>query len=330
MLMDLTNAKDLGFNVARHHVKVNEPAYYHLADKLGLMIWYDLPNAGWHSLGEEAEELFEELLRNALGRDHNHPSIVIWNIFNESWGINERPFQDPIPAEAFPYVRRMVDITRELDSSRLLVDNSACCQNGHIDTDLNDFHYYLDSYEALKNLLDGIAPQIQPGSTWNFNDGAQSGQPWLNSEFSTRGGQFPHQVSLFRAYPKLNGYVGVQLTETEQEIHSPFRYDRQPNDPEFMDHHGNPRTARDVPRGRRRVPDGQVGTHRRARRHDRRAGANQPLQRRRPVDRRTAVEGRRIRRRRQLDRRRFRRRFTSGLTDAVHRDRRRHCVGDHA
>jgi hypothetical protein len=243
MLLDLKNAKDLGFNVVRHHLKVNEPAYYHLADKLGLMVWYDLPNAGWHSLGEEAEQLFEELLRNTLQRDHNHPSIVIWNIFNESWGINERPFQDPIPAKAFPYVRRMVEITRGLDSSRLVVDNSACCQNGHLeDTDLNDFHYYLDTYDGWKNLLDGIAPQIRPGSSWNFNDGVQSGQPWLNSEFSTRGGQFPHQVSLFRAYPKLNGYVGVQLAETEQEIHSPFRYDRQPNEPEFVDHEGNPRS----------------------------------------------------------------------------------------
>ncbi|MEQ4209429.1 glycoside hydrolase family 2 TIM barrel-domain containing protein [Actinopolymorpha sp. B9G3] len=242
ILRDLKSAKELGFNVVRHHLKVNEPAYYHWADKLGLMIWYDLPNAGWHSLGEEAEQLFEELLRNTLQRDHNHPSIVIWNIFNESWGINEMPFQEPIPAEAFPYVRRMVDITRSLDPSRLVVDNSACCQNGHLDTDLNDFHYYLNTYDQWKNLLDGFNAQVKPGSTWNFNDGAQSGQPWLNSEFSTRGGQFPHQVSLFRAYPKLNGYVGVQLAETEQEIHSPFRFDRQPNEPEFVDHRGRTRT----------------------------------------------------------------------------------------
>lgn len=244
MLLDLKNAKDLGFNVVRHHLKVNEPAYYHWADKLGLMIWYDLPNAGWHSLGHpDAEPLFEELLRNALQRDHNHPSIVIWNVFNESWGINERPFQDPIPEAAFPYVRRMVDVARGLDSSRLVVDNSACCNNGHLgDTDLNDFHFYLDTYADWKNLLDRFAPQVHPGSTWNFNDGAQSGEPWLNSEFSIRWGQFPHTVSLFRAYPKLNGYVGVQLAETEQEIHSPFRFDRQPNAAEFLDHLGQPRT----------------------------------------------------------------------------------------
>ncbi len=244
ILLDLQNAKDLGFNVVRHHLKVNEPAYYHWADKLGLMVWYDLPNAGWHSLGDpEAEPLFEELLRNALERDHNHPSIVIWNVFNESWGINERPFQDPIPEQAFPYVRRMVQLTRDLDASRLVVDNSACCNNGHLgDTDLNDFHYYLDTYADWKSLLDRFAPQVQPGSTWNFNAGAQDGQPWLNSEFSIRWGQFPHVVSLFRAYPKLNGYVGVQLAETEQEIHSPFRFDRQPNAPEFVDHLGRPRT----------------------------------------------------------------------------------------
>ncbi|MEU6713500.1 glycoside hydrolase family 2 TIM barrel-domain containing protein [Nonomuraea sp. NPDC046802] len=266
ILLDLKNAKKLGFNVIRNHLKVNEPAYYHWADKLGLMIWYDLPNAGWHSLGPEAERLFEGLLRATLQRDHNHPSIVIWTIFNESWGINEEPWQQPIPAKAFPYVRAMVQVARDADPSRLIVDNSACCQNGHLeDTDLNDFHWYLAGYEEWKKLLDGFDAQVKPGSTWNFNAGAQSGQPWLNSEFAIRSGQFPHTAGLFRAYPKLNGYVGVQIAETEQEVQSPVTFDRQPNQPEFVDHEGRPRgiemfqgddaislmgtSARDVERG---------------------------------------------------------------------------------
>ncbi|KAB8196803.1 hypothetical protein FH608_008925 [Nonomuraea phyllanthi] len=241
ILLDLQNAKRLGFNVIRNHLKVNEPAYYHWADKLGLMIWYDLPNAGWHSLGPEAERLFEGLLRSTLQRDHNHPSIVIWTTFNESWGISDEPWQQPIPPAAFPYVRRMVKLAHELDPGRLVVDNSACCKNGHLDTDLNDFHWYLATYDEWKKLLDGFDAQVEPGSTWNFNDGAQSGQPWLNSEFAIRAGQFPHTASLFRAYPKLNGYVGVQLAETEQEVHSPVTFDRQPNQPEFVDHRGRSR-----------------------------------------------------------------------------------------
>ncbi|WP_159618954.1 sugar-binding domain-containing protein [Ruania rhizosphaerae] len=245
MAMDLQNARDLGFNVVRHHLKVNEPAYYHRADQLGMLIWYDMPNSGWGSQGDpQAEELFEELLRKTLNRDHNHPSIVIWSVFNESWGLNERPFQEPIATDAFDYVRGMVDVTRDLDSSRLVVDNSPCCQNGHLEgsTDLNDFHFYLDTYDAWKNLLDGIVPQIEPGSTWNFNDGVQDGQPWLNSEFAVKSGQFQHSASLFRSYPEMTGYVGVQIAETEQEVQSPFRYDRQPNSPEFLDHEGRART----------------------------------------------------------------------------------------
>ncbi|UFU03092.1 carboxypeptidase regulatory-like domain-containing protein [Ruania suaedae] len=245
MLTDLRNARDLGFNVVRHHLKVNEPAYYHWADRTGMLIWYDMPNAGWGSQGDpRSEELFEELLRNTLNRDHNHPSIVIWTAFNESWGLNEQPFQQPIAPDAVGYVRRMVDLTRELDPSRLVVDNSPCCQNGHLEgsTDLNDFHFYLDTYDAWKNLLDGIVGQIEPGSSWNFNDGVQEGQPWLNSEFAVKSGQFQHNASLFRSYPELTGYVGVQIAETEQEVQSPFRYDRQPNSPEFLDHEGRART----------------------------------------------------------------------------------------
>ncbi|GAB3437376.1 hypothetical protein GCM10027569_92250 [Flindersiella endophytica] len=241
MLRDLKEAKRLGFNVVRTHVKINDPTYYHLADKLGLMIWYDFPNAGWYSLGEKAEQLFEELLRNTLERDNNHPSIVFWSLFNESWGINEQPWGQPIPPEAFPYVKNMVAITRSTDPSRLVVDNSACCLNGHLDTDLNDFHYYLSTYDEWKGLLDAIDPLIKSGSDWNFNDGAQSGQPWLNSEFGINQGQFPHTTSLFRGYPKLNGYVGVQLAEIEQEVTSQITFDRQPNQPPFVDHTGKPR-----------------------------------------------------------------------------------------
>lgn len=238
MVRDLQEAKRLGFNVIRTHVKVNEPAYYHWADKLGLMVWYDFPNAGWHSLGDEAERLFEELLRNTLERDHNHPSIVFWSLFNESWGLNQEPWGEPISPEAIPYVKDMVALTRTTDASRLVVDNSPCCLNGHVDTDLNDFHYYLSTYDEWKGLLDQIDPQIKPGSTWNFNDGAQSGEPWLNSEFGINNGQFPHTVSLFRGYPKLDGYVGVQLTEIEQEVPSQITFDRQPNPSGFVDHTG--------------------------------------------------------------------------------------------
>ncbi len=245
MVGDLQNARDLGFNVVRHHLKVNEPAYYHWADTLGLLIWYDMPNAGWESQGDpQAERLYEELLTNTLHRDHNHPSIVIWTVFNEAWGLADRPFQQPIPPQAFDYVRRIVDLTRENDPSRLVVDNSPCCQNGHLEgsTDLNDFHFYLDTYDAWKDLLDRFAAQLEPGSSWNFNDGVQEGQPWLNSEFAVKSGQFQHNVSLFRSYPEMTGYVGVQLAETEQEVQSPFRYDRQPNAAEFLDHEGNART----------------------------------------------------------------------------------------
>lgn len=238
MLRDLKDAKRLGFNVIRTHVKVNEPAYYHWADKLGLMVWYDFPNAGWHSLGDEAERLFEELLRNTLQRDHNHPSIVFWSLFNESWGLNQEPWGEPISPEAIPYVKNMVALTRAADSSRLIVDNSPCCLNGHVDTDLNDFHYYLSTYDEWQGLLDQIDPQIKPGSTWNFNDGAQSGQPWLNSEFGINNGQLPHAVSLFRGYPKLDGYVGVQLADIEQEVPSQITFDRQPNPDPFVDHTG--------------------------------------------------------------------------------------------
>ena len=243
MLYDMLAAKEQGYNVIRTHLKVNEPAYYHLADQLGLMVWQDLPNAGWLSAGDpEAEELFEEMLTNTIERDYNHPSIVIWTMFNEAWGISDDPWNQPIPEDSWDYVAAMVERTRELDSTRLVVDNSACCQNGHVaDTDLNDFHFYLNTYEQWKDLLDRFDPQVYPGSTWNFNNGVQSGQPWLNSEFTLGLGRFQHIMSTFRSYERLNGYVAVQLTDQEHEENTPLTFDRQPNVAPYLDHDGNPR-----------------------------------------------------------------------------------------
>lgn len=243
ILYDMLAAKEQGYNVIRTHLKVNEPTYYHLADQLGLMIWQDLPNAGWLSAGDpEAEVLFEEMLTNTIERDYNHPSIVIWTMFNEAWGISDDPWNQPIPEDSWDYVAAMVERTRELDPSRLVVDNSACCQNGHVaDTDLNDFHFYLNTYDQWKDLLDRFGAQVYPGSTWNFNNGAQSGQPWLNSEFTLGLGRFQHIMSTFRSYERLNGYVAVQLTDQEHEENTPLTFDRQPNVPPYLDHEGNPR-----------------------------------------------------------------------------------------
>lgn len=127
-------AKDIGLNCLRVHIKVADPRYYAAADKLGLLIWTELPN---HSvLTEDAKRRARETLVGMLERDGNHPSIGIWTIMNESWGIDlTDPSQRAWLSETYRWFK-------ELDPTRLVIGNSACWSNFHVITDVADFHSY--------------------------------------------------------------------------------------------------------------------------------------------------------------------------------------------
>jgi hypothetical protein len=81
---DILKTKELGFNVIRKHVKVEPERWYYHADRLGMLVWQDMPSAG--NKGAEAEAEFERELRAVVDARRNHPSIVMWVPFNEGWG----------------------------------------------------------------------------------------------------------------------------------------------------------------------------------------------------------------------------------------------------
>ena len=129
-------AKDMGLNCLRVHIKVADPRYYEAADTVGLLIWTELPN---HTLlTEDTKRRARETLAGMLERDGNHPSIGIWTIMNESWGIDlTDPSQRAWLSETYLWFK-------QLDPTRLVVGNSACWSNFHVVTDLADFHTYYD------------------------------------------------------------------------------------------------------------------------------------------------------------------------------------------
>ncbi len=127
-------AKAMGLNCLRTHIKIADPRYYAVADRMGLLIWTELPNA--QSLTPESQRRARETLAGMVTRDGNHPSIIIWTIINESWGIDlTDPAQRTWLAETYGYLKR-------LDPTRLIVGNSACWGNFHVVTDIEDFHNY--------------------------------------------------------------------------------------------------------------------------------------------------------------------------------------------
>ena len=127
-------AKEMGLNCMRVHIKVPDPRYYAAADKVGLLIWTELPN---HTvLSDESGRRACETLAGMVERDWNHPSIGIWTIINESWGMDLSDSSQRLwLAETYEWLKR-------LDPTRLVVDNSACWGNAHLKTDIADFHVY--------------------------------------------------------------------------------------------------------------------------------------------------------------------------------------------
>ena len=101
---DIKMAKKLGFNMIRKHVKVEPARWYYHCDRLGMLVWQDMPNGGRLTLlsmalgafrrdrkhvdkrKEPGKQDFKEELRDMINFLYNHPSIVVWVPFNEGWG----------------------------------------------------------------------------------------------------------------------------------------------------------------------------------------------------------------------------------------------------
>ncbi len=116
---DLVMTKKFGFNSTRKHVKIEPARWFYWCDKLGLLVWQDMPNgsAGKDARGfqdgvprtKESADQFELEIREMIREHYNHPSIVMWVIFNEAWGQYDTP--------------RLTEMARREDPTRLL--NSA-------------------------------------------------------------------------------------------------------------------------------------------------------------------------------------------------------------
>jgi hypothetical protein len=179
----LRQAKDLGLNCLRCHIKVADPAYLEAADRLGLLIWAELPS--WHHFGAGTGARARATLEGMLARDSHHPSLVIWTIVNESWGL------DLVSDERQrAWLKDTYHWLKALDPTRLVVDNSACEPNFHVQTDLEDFHYYAGLPDHRRR-WDKFVKAFANRAKWTFSpagDAVRAGdEPLLVSEFGNWG-----------------------------------------------------------------------------------------------------------------------------------------------
>lgn len=148
---DVEFTKLLGFNGSRKHQKAEDPRWLYWCDKLGLLVWGEMANA--REWSPRAEEWLLSEWTRIVRRDYNHPCIVSWVPMNESWGVQEAQTSNP---GQFAYLERIVTLTRQIDSSRPIIDNDGW---EHTDiTDICALHDYTGSAAELKrryqNMLD--------------------------------------------------------------------------------------------------------------------------------------------------------------------------------
>jgi hypothetical protein len=179
---EMRQAKALGLNLLRCHIKVPDPRYLAAADEVGLLVWYEIPS--WDKLTEDSKRRALATLRGMAERDWNHPSIVIVSVINEAWGADLRE----APERA--WLQQAVAEAQATVPDWLVVDNSACCQNFHLATDIADFHQYQAIPDNAAD-FDRFVADLARRPGWLFSpygDAAPRGdEPLMLSEFGNWG-----------------------------------------------------------------------------------------------------------------------------------------------
>lgn len=182
-------ARDAGLNLVRCHVKLPDPRYLAVADRVGLVVWYDLPSWGHPQRPDEPfpdwlDDDVTAMLRGAAGRDAHHPSLIARSVINEGWGLDLAA-----NANHRRRLRNWVKVAREADPTRLIVDNSAMLGALHLDTDLADMHTYAAHPQGARDFgafVDWLASR--PPDLWERADAqAPANRPVALSEFGLWG-----------------------------------------------------------------------------------------------------------------------------------------------
>jgi hypothetical protein len=185
------NAKAMGLNTLRCHVKIPDPLYFELADRLGLIVWLDMPYMQF--LAPATREELRRVFQTSVATHGDHPSIAIWTLFNEGWGIDldDNPDDRRWLIETFDWAKTLVP-----DS--LLVDNSPCFpRNYHLKTDIEDFHWY-NGFPHQNDAFTATTRAFADRAAWTFSphgDAERRGEePLICSEFGVWGLPHPREI----------------------------------------------------------------------------------------------------------------------------------------
>ena len=242
---DIELSMAAGFNGARLHQKVFEPRFHYWADRLGYLTWGESASWGANINNPLSARNFLTEWEETVVRDRNHPSIIMWTPFNETW---EHPEDREAAREACRMVSDVYELTKNLDY-RPCHDVSG---NYHVVTDVFSVHQYMQNPDDLKAWLAPVDGHVRQ-TDLEHREVEYDGQPYLvdeyggikwvdGQEYSERSwgyGDAPKTLEEFYerlealtdvilGYGHICGYCYTQLTDVEQEQNGIYNYDRTP------------------------------------------------------------------------------------------------------
>ena len=217
---DIESMKKMGFNMVRKHIKVESYRWYYWADKLGLMVWQDMPSMNSYLNSPVPPPLEKEAYKRELSRlveSHwNTPSIIMWVIFNESQGQHDQ--------------KELCEMVKKADPSRLVNQASG---GGYSESgDVLDVHSYpppsimLSKTQAMANgEYGGIGYKI-PGHLWNGGFGYVMIDK--DDDYRNLYDSFINMLTAFKTNSGLSAAVYTEITDVEIEVNGLLTYDRIP------------------------------------------------------------------------------------------------------
>ncbi|AQT69110.1 Evolved beta-galactosidase subunit alpha [Anaerohalosphaera lusitana] len=219
---DLEMTKAFGFNMTRKHIKVEPARWYYWADKLGLMVWQDMPSVNSYTGNPQPIDRaqFKTELQRMVQSYHNHPSIIMWVIFNEYQGMHD--------------TKQLCEMVKSMDPSRLVNSNSGDNSNhDHTIGDVFDIHNYpppavphSDIQATACGEYGGIGMAVtghmyDENSSWGYGSNVQSGE-----ELAARYDSYTQMLASFNTNDGLSAAVYTQITDVEIEVNGLMTYDR--------------------------------------------------------------------------------------------------------
>lgn len=250
LLQDIKLSMGFGFNGARLHEKVFEPRFLYHCDKEGYLVWGEHANWGLDLSDPDAFLHFMPEWLEAVERDFNHPAIIGWCPFNETWDCDGR-------RQLNRSLESVWRVTKALDPTRPCIDTSGNFHGAY--TDIYDLHDYCQSVEEFSGHYQDFPQDTEKMETFPERQRYPSGLPLFISEYggikwdtgsensdAWGYGDAPQTEEEFLEryrgltqallnHPNMMGFCYTQLYDVEQEVNGLCDYDRKPKfDPEVI------------------------------------------------------------------------------------------------